>query len=173
MFWWWHLKHLQHVCLRLLSPQDFPDIIIEEPFSHNIELPKNNYLGRWSTLTMLDLLLFPSDASVAEQNCFTTTALMLQLIAAKVPSKTVPMALLLSDTLAVKKFSVIQLATFRGETCRPWYVHLALTPKMAKQKQLKRLQKRPLEPMKNDHRLQLSSSVEKNVQPSIRPMFLS
>ena len=123
---------------------------------------------------MLDLLLFPSDASVAEQNCFTTTALMLQLIAAKVPSKTVPMALLLSDTLAVKKFSVIQPATFLGKHVDPGLFTLHLHHKKAKQKQLKRLQKRPLEPMKNDHRLRLSSSVEKNVQPSFFDrLFLS
>lgn len=88
--------------------------------------------------------MFPSDASVAEQNCFTTTALMLQLIAAKVPSKTVPMALLLSDTLAVQKFSVIQPATFLGKHVDPGIFILHLHQKKAKQKQLKRLQKRPL-----------------------------
>ena len=135
MFWRWHLKHLQHVCLRLLSPQDFPDIIIEEPFSHN------NY---WTPKKKLSWTMkYPNDVgpSFVSFWCFGCRTKLFHDNCSHVATYCCKGSFQDSSNgsvafghLSCSKILSHTTCDFFGETCRPWYFHLALTPKKGETK---------------------------------------
>lgn len=184
MFWRWHLKHLQHVCLRLLSPQDFPDIIIEEPFSHN------NY---WTPKKKLSWTMkYPNDVgpSFVSFWCFGCRTKLFHDNCSHVATYCCKGSFQDSSNgsvafghLSCSKILSHTTCDFFGETCRPWYFHLALTPKKGETKTTEKTAKTTINwnPWKTTIAfpivfLLLPSLVEKNVQrvqPSMRPICFS